>query len=348
MKKLLNKIAPFALFVLVVACADPYKKGLEEGKRLGYIEGYDVGHDDGYNDGDANGYERAKAYFESAGYDQGFADGRVVGINQGYAQGYTVGKNETYQPNYNRGYNVGYNEGYDDGEYDGYRDGYDDGYDDKYDQVYTSGYNAGYNSGYDNGEYDGYDLGYDDGFDAGYDVGYDDGFYDGSLSVGKSKKLKGFANVISLAHNDLFDYTKISSPKLTKKGIVVGNKVLLSETSLTNKDTLRRVAVVEQYLVIEMAKQVKGKFGLSAERSLKVAKAANHFRKQSSKRSLTSEDTNAYASEVIGTDFAAITKAYEKTLQGDVFAFESVLEKAAEKNGTTPEKISVILAKYFM
>lgn len=348
MKNLITKLAPLSLMVLMVACADPYKKGFEEGQKIGYTEGYDVGYDDGNADGDTAGYERAKAYFEAAGYNEGFADGKKEGLSIGYSQGYTVGKNETYQPNYNRGYNVGYAAGDTHGYNRGLNDGYNDGYDDGYDVVYNRGYDRGYDSGYDDGLDDGYDTGYDAGFDDGYDVGYDDGFADGSLSVGKSKKLKGFADIISLAHNQVFDYTKIPAPKFTKRGIEVAGKVLLSETSLTNKDTLKRVAVVEQYLVIEMAKQVKGKFGLSAERSLKVAKAANHFRKQSSKRALTSEDTNAYAKEIIGSDFKELSKAYEQTLKGDVDAFESVLEAAAAKNGTSPENISIILTKYFM
>lgn len=349
MKKLISKLFPLSLLMLVVACADPYKDGLEAGKKQGYAEGYEVGYDEGHADGDAVGYDRAKAYFESAGFDEGFADGKKIGIAQGYAQGYTVGKNETYQGAYNRGYNVGYDDGYDDGEYrgerDGYEDGYDAGYDIRYNQGHSAGYSRGYDVGYDAGEYAGYDLGYDDGFSDGYDIGYDDGY---GLSIGKSKKLKGFANLISLAHNDVFDYSRISTPKVTKRGLVLNGQLILSEVSQTNKDTLKRAAVVEQYLVIEMAKQVKGKFGLSAERSLKVAKAANHFRKQSSKRALTAEDTNAYASEIIGSNFSDISKAYEQTLKGDVFAFESVLERAADKNGTSPENISIILAKYFM
>ena len=360
MNKLFSKLALFSLLVLLASCADYYKEGLEEGKTIGYQEGYEAGYDEGYAEGDTNGYERAKAYFESAGYDEGFADGNAAGLSQGYNEGYTVGKNETYQGAYNTGYNDGYDDGYDDGEYEGYEDGYDEGYDDRYSETYDQGYSRGYAVGYDEGEddnysagysagqYNGYDVGYDDGFDDGYDIGYDDGFYDGSLSVGKSKKLKGFANIISLAHNDVFDYSKIVSPKLTKKGLTVNGKVLLSEVSLTNKDTLKRAAVAEQHLVVEMAKQVKGKFGLSTERSLKIAKAANHFRKQSSRRALTSEDTNAYASEIIGSDFAQITEAYEQTLKGDVLAFGSVLERAAEKNSTTPEDISIILKKYFM
>ncbi len=350
MKKLLSKLAPLSLLVLVVACADPYKDGLEAGKKQGYTEGYTVGYDDGHADGDTAGYDRAKAYFESAGYDEGFSDGKQTGLSEGYNQGYTVGKNETYQGAYNNGYDVGYDDGYDDGEYDGYQDGYDDGYDAGYDIEYDRGYAYGDSDGYDDGYYDGesqgYDLGYDDGFSDGYDIGYDDGYY--ALSVGKTPALKGYANLISLAHNDVFDYTKIPAPKQTKKGLVAGGKVLLSEVSLTNKDTLKRAAVLEQYVVIEMAKQVKGKFGLSADRSLKVAKAANHFRKQVSKRALTAEDTNAYATEIIGSDFSQISEAYEQTLKDDVLAFESVLERAAEKNGTSPENISVILTKYFM
>ena len=91
-----------------------------------------------------------------------------------------------------------------------------------------------------------------------------------------------------------------------------------------------------------MAKQVKSKFGLSAERSLKVAKASNHFRKFASKRALTNEDTNAYVTEMIGVDLKTIEAAKEA---GDM---KSVLEAAASKNGTSPEKMAEVLAKHFI
>ena len=333
LQKGLALLATLSLFGLSVACnsggggstSDRYAEGLAAGKTLGYTEGYDVGYDDGYADGDEAGYARAKAFFMTADYTAGFNAGKSEGITIGYANGYTVGKTDGAAT----GYTTGYNAGYDDGEADGYELGYDDGYDD--------------------GSADGYDIGYDAGFDDGYDVGYDDGFDDGyALSVGKTANLKGYANVISMFHNDLIDYKKIQAPKQTKRGLVVHGQLLLSETSLTNKDTLKRAAVVEQYLVVEMAKQVKGKFGLSAERSLKVAKAANHFRKYSSKRALTSEDTNAYASEIIGSDFAAITKAYENGMKGDLSALTSVIEKAAVKNETSPEKMAEIMSSLFM
>lgn len=369
LQKGLATLATLSLLGLSVACNDSgdgddkYAQGLTDGKAQGYAEGYDVGYDDGYADGDAAGYERAKTYFASADYNRGFADGKTEGTSLGYSQGYNVGKEDGKAEGYNTGYNVGYG----DGDADGYDRGYDHGYDDGYDAntgsgAYntgyaagqsagqTSGYNLGYADGeadgYDTGMADGYDLGYGDGMADGYDIGYEDGYY--GLSVGKTKKLKGYANVLSIFHNDLVDYSKIKAPKQTKRGLVANGQLLFSETSTTNKDTLKRAAAVEQYLVVEMAKQVKGKFGLSAERSLKVAKAANHFRKFSSKRALTAEDTNAYATEIMGSNFASITKAYENGMKGDISGFNSVIEKAAAKNETSPEKMAEIVTKLFI
>ncbi|MFP5384648.1 MAG: Yae1 family protein [Bacteriovoracia bacterium] len=348
---------------LSVACnsgssSDRYAEGLADGKQQGYAEGYDVGYSDGYADGDEAGYQRAKDFFASADYNAGFADGHSAGVSEGYNNGYTVGKNDGLSEGYSNGYNVGYS----DGDADGYERGYDSGYDDGYaDGGSVNGYESGYAAGYDDGALDGYDTGYSDGTVAGYDYGYDDGFSDGydigygdgfddgyGLSVGKTKKLQGYSNLLSMVHNDLFDYSKIKAPKQTKRGLVANGRLILSEVSVTNKDTLKRAAAVEQYLVVEMAKQVKGKFGLSAERSLKVAKAANHFRKFSTKRALTSEDTNAYASEIIGSDFEQITKAYEAGMKGDLSDFNEVMERAAEKNETSPEKMAAIVTKFFI
>lgn len=354
-KGLLNLATLSLVGFMSVACnsgakSDRYAEGLEEGKRIGYTEGYNVGYDDGYADGDEAGYARAEAYFASQDYQSGFADGKAVGLQEGYNNGYTVGKEDGLSQGYTNGYNAGYDDGDADGFERGYTVGYDDGYLDGGDAGgYTAGYNAGYTDGYDDGAYDGYNLGYDDGFADGYDIGYDDGWSDGyGLSVGPAKKLKGYSNLLSMVHDDLFDYSKIPAPKQTKRGLIANGRLILSEVSMTNKDTLKRAAAVEQYLVVEMAKQVKGKFGLSAERSLKVGKAANHFRKFSTKRALTAEDTNAYASEIIGSDFVAITEAYESGLKGDLSSFNQVLEKAAEKNDVSPEKMASILTKFFI
>ncbi len=327
-QKAISVLATLSILSFAVACnsgggstTDRYAEGFAAGKAQGYDEGYD----DGYADGDTAGYARAEAYFKTADYTQGFNDGKAQGLAQGYTNGYNVGKADGKT----EGYNLGYNDGYDDGDADGF--------------------DAGYDAGYDDGAADGYDLGYDDGYEDGYDVGYDDGFDDGyGLSVGQTAKLAGYADILSAFHNDLIDYSKIKAPKETKRGLVANGQLLFSEASLTNKDTLKKAAVVEQYLVVEMAKQVKGKFGLSAERSLQVAKAANHFRKQSTSRALTAEDTNAYASEIVGSSFKSIEKAFDASMKGDISGLSSIMEKAAEKNGTTPEKMTEIVTKLFI
>lgn len=341
-QKGLAVLATLSLLGLSVACSDRYQEGFTAGKDQGYREGYDKG----YTDGDLDGYDRAydaayaeaQIYFASADYNDGFKDGKTAGIQIGYNQGYGVGKTDGIAI----GRTEGYSQGYGVGKKDGYNIGYNDGYDD--------GELDGYDLGYDDGLADGYDLGYDDGHADGYDLGYDEGFEDGyySLAVGKTQALKGYANILSMAHNDMIDYSKIKSPKQTSRGLVANGKLLLEETSLTNKDTLKRAAVVEQYLVAEMASQVKGKFGLSAERSLKVAKAANHFRKFASKRALTAEDTNAYASEIIGADIKTIESAVSKSMKGDASALQSVIEKAAAKNETSPEKMAEIVTTLFI
>lgn len=298
--------------------AQGHSEGKTEGYTLGKADGYKEGYDKGYDDGDKDGYARAEAYFKTADYSKGFADGNKQGLGVGYTEGYVVGKKD--------GYDLGYSDGYDDGELDGYDFGYDAGYD------------------------DGYDAGADDGYEVGYDVGYDDGYDFGryGLSVGKAPKLQGYADVLSAFHDGLIDYSAIKAPVQTRRGLVANGELLLSEVSMTNKDTLKKAAVVEQYLVVEMSKQVKAKFGLSAERSLKIAKAANHFRKYATSRALTSEDTNAYAKEIIGADFGKISKAYESSMKGDLTDLNSLLEVAAEKNGTTPEKMGEIVTKMFL
>lgn len=323
LQKTVSTLATLSILSFAVACNsgggnDRYAEGFAAGKAEGYQEGYDAG--------DTAGYNRAKAYFETADYTKGFNDGKQQGIATGYTQGYNVGKAD--------GYTQGYNAGEDDG------------------------WELGFDAGFEAGEEVGWEAGFDAGFEAGEDYGWDIGFNDGwdaadeacgyCLSVGKTPKLKGYADVLSAFHNDLIDYSKIQAPVQTKRGLVANGQLLLSEVSMTNKDTLKKVAVTEQYLVIEMAKQVKGKFGLSAERSLQVAKAANHFRKQASSRSLTSEDTNAYASELIGVSFDKLSKAYSNSAKGDISDLSSILEKAAEKNGTTPEHMGEIMAKMFL
>ncbi len=324
--KALMVLATLSMLGLNVACnssgggnnvSDRYQEGFDAGK----AQGYDLGYDDGYADGDDAGYERARVYFTSQASDYN------AGFNAGKTAGYNLGKTD--------GYNLGLSSGYD----SGYDDGYDDG------RATGGNTTVAYNDGYDDGLADGYDMGYDDGIADGYDLGYDDGYDDGyyALSVGPAKDLKGYANVLAIAHNEVFDYSKMVLPKSTARGLEVNGKLILSETSLTNKDTSKRSAVLEQYLVVEMAKQAQEKMDLSAERSIKLAKASNHFRKFSSARALTNDDTSAYMEEMVGSNLASMSSAMDAFKKGDVSEFNARLEAAAVKNQTSIENATEIL-----
>lgn len=320
-QKSISILATLSILSFAVACndgggSDRYAEGFAAGKTAGYQEGYEKG----YDDGDLDGYARAEAYFKTADYTQGYNDGRTVGLGEGYTQGYNVGKVDGYNSGYLVGWDIGFDEGYEDGEDFGYDEGWEVGYDD----------------------------GMDAGLDIGFDIGWDAALDAYGLSVGPTKKLQGYASVLSAFHNDLIDYSKIKAPVQTKRGLVANGQLLLSEVSMTNKDTLKRAAVVEQYLVVEMSKQVKSKFGLSAERSLQIAKAANHFRKFSTTRALTAEDTNAYATEIVGVNFKKIEKAFEKSMKGDLSEMNEIMDQAAEKNGVSPEKMNQIVTKLFL
>ncbi len=343
-QKALSTLATLSILCFGVACndgaapdryAEGFAAGKSEGQTQARAEGYNAGKADGYREGyaagDRDGYERARVFFASADYNRGVTDGRA----SGYTQGYTAGRNDGLAQGYTNGYNVGYDDGEADGIVLGYSEGYNDGDADGYADglafaktEYTRGYRNGYDDGYDDGD-----------FGAVRSYG---------LSIGQTPRLRGYADVLSAFHNDLIDYSKIQLPQETRRGLVANGQLLLSETSLTNKDTLKRAAVVEQYLVLEMAQQVKGKFGLSAERSLKIAKAANHFRKFATTRALTADDTNAYAEEIIGVNFQSIERAFDSTRRGNLSDLSSIMETAAEKNGVSPEKMTEIVTQLFI
>jgi flagellar biosynthesis/type III secretory pathway protein FliH len=346
----------------------------------GFDAGYDQGYDDGYSDGDADGYERARVFFQSQDYTRGFSDGQAYGFNLGYTQGYDVGKVEGISigrtQGYDTGYNDGYTDGFGDGEVVGYNRGYDDGYDDGrldgsdpgaitaaynngYNDGYTDGYvdgdavgySDGYNDGYDDGAFDGYDIGYTDGFDDGYVIGYDDGFYDGSgFSTGslKVKTQNAQTKMLNSVYKGIVDMSKIPKIKSTSKGLVAGGKLIFEETSLGVKDLQTRAAIAERFKIQQMAGQIQKRFALeSFERSVQIAKIANHWAKFSSSRAMTADDAQAFTEELAGSDLTTIGQAYKAAIKGDASLLDNVIQNVAMKNKTSVANASLIMSKLF-
>ncbi len=371
------------LSVLSTGCNDRYQEGYNLGKTQGYDtghaegyeEGYDEGYDSGYNSGfasgDIAGYERARVQFQTGeyaagyaagyalaepiGYQNGYNPGRTAGIAQGiqnakdqaYDEGYDIGYNEGDAAGYSAGYSSGYSSGYSVGSNPNqittaYNNGYDDGYEDGYAEGDALGYRHGSEDGYD----DGYDLGWDEGYDVGYDDGWDDAL---GLSVRplKTNSSNLRVNLLSRVHNDLVNVRKIKAPKSTSRGLEVNGRMIFEETSMSSKDLEKRAAVAERYLVTEMGKQIQAKFGLSAERSLKVAKISNFWRKYSTARAVTSDDADAFSEQLIGVNLKTVHNAVVKSSKGNVTELNALLKKAAQTNETSPEKMALIMTKLF-
>jgi hypothetical protein len=191
------------------------------------------------------------------------------------------------------------------------------------------------------------------GWSFGYDVGYVDGWYSFGFKPGSNLRSSTasqsrMGNLVSMLTNDLVDVSKIKAPKLTADGkLVVNGKVIFEDTVLVSRDVEKISAAAEKYLVAMMGKQINAKFGLSIDRSMKVAKISNHWRKFSTSRAITDKDASAFSDQLIGANIKDIEVAVKKSMQGEAGDLNTLISKAAQVNGTTPEHISMIMNQLF-
>lgn len=330
---------------------DGHETGYSVGHAEGYANGNRVGRDEGFAQAMADGtYDRAFDIGEAEGLIDGRADGRVVGRSDGYDDGYDDGYasirvqiDRAYDDGYSDGYRSGYSSGDLDGRIDGRQDGDADGRADGFDD----GYDDGYADGYADGDYDGYDDGYDDGYYDGYADGDDD--YNAGFSSRRitAQSASGKANLLSKVHNDLIDYSKIRPLRRTTRGLESNGRLVFEESSMGSKDLEKRAAAVERYVTGEVAKQIKSRFGLSAERSLQIARVSGLWNKFATSRSVTDADADAYSVALIGVNLKDVERAVKDSLEGRPAALNGLLSTAAQVNGTTPENVSRIMNQIF-
>lgn len=321
---------------------DPY----EAGKAVGLAsdtsaayneanaEGTARGEADGFNETYQGAFDTAEAEGQVDGDTQGYADGELEGqltipdFANGYTQGDADGYNAAYTPAYNSGYDTGYDQGFDRGDTAGYNDGYDDSYTPAYNQAYNNalnssnssdfsnrgeGYDDGYDDGYDQGYNDDYDWGYNSAYSGGYDDGYDDGY-----DIGDSD---GYSD--GLADSDYYYSVSSSSKDLEKIG---------SEQ--------------EKKLWLGMAFKLKTQFGLSVERARSVSHLALNWKKMSAKRAMTDNDSNLFYKKAFGFTQDQLHHAIQKQAEGEELAYDNLIDKAAEFNGTSSESIQNFLVQY--
>jgi hypothetical protein len=96
-----------------------------------------------------------------------------------------------------------------------------------------------------------------------------------------------------------------------------------------------------------MAAKLASEFGLSDDRSIKVAKLAASWNKLSQTRALTNADADAFSQELSGVSIADMENAEKAMIGGSMSEMNAVLSRAAEVNGTSSENMNAIMMKLF-
>lgn len=133
---------------------------------------------------------------------------------------------------------------------------------------------------------------------------------------------------------NMFKYEFVNDP---------GNFFSQSSDSIKDVETIGANAEASRFE--NLAETLSTNYGLSEERAEAVAKNISVYQKLSSKRSLTEKERNFFSTELLGVNFKNAQKALTS---GNTQDLNDLLEKAAEKNGTSPEQISSILTEIFL
>jgi hypothetical protein len=123
--------------------------------------------------------------------------------------------------------------------------------------------------------------------------------------------------------------------------------MVFEKTTESMKDLDKTAALVESYNVEMMASNLSSEFGLSEERSIKVAKLASSWEKLSKTRALTNADAESFSQELAGVSIADMENAEKDLQNGSMSKLNDVLSRAATVNGTTSENMSMIMMKLF-
>ena len=122
----------------------------------------------------------------------------------------------------------------------------------------------------------------------------------------------------------------------------------LFEIAEFSKDLESMGANLESLTNEELISNLEENYGLSEERAQSVAKITSSFKKIQNKRSLTNKEMNIYTQKVLGVDYVAGKKALENHIQGDSSEMESLMERAADLNGTSPEAVQDLMGEYLL
>jgi len=121
---------------------------------------------------------------------------------------------------------------------------------------------------------------------------------------------------------------------------------VFEKTASTPKD-LAKVAALKEVATLEKSAQfLSSEFGLSLNRGKEVARLAAHWKK-SSMKGMTSNEQDAFSTELLGFSITAGKKAAKDSFSGDSSSLKQLVNDAALKNSISPEHASKLMTKVF-
>ncbi len=118
---------------------------------------------------------------------------------------------------------------------------------------------------------------------------------------------------------------------------------LYEKVSGNSKDLLAVSARVEEKMNEIVGTKISADYGLSQERGVEIAKLVGEWNKIKSTRAMTDADADKFSVPVLGFK---LTDAINAAKTGDTETVDSLIEKAADTNDTTPEHVRDLMRKF--
>gem|GEM_PF-1251220 len=114
----------------------------------------------------------------------------------------------------------------------------------------------------------------------------------------------------------------------------------------TSAKDLEKISALSEVIRVEnTAEYLNKEMGLTLERGQEISRLAIQWEK-AGKASMTTEEHDAFASELLGVTITDAMSAYKKSIEGDNKSLEAVIKKAANTNGITPEHMNELITKF--
>ncbi len=151
----------------------------------------------------------------------------------------------------------------------------------------------------------------------------------------------------TLGYYEWWNDTGIEVEYNQNDGLYHGGGYKFEETKYSQKDLEKVGQKIEQVNLTKISSHLLSDYGLSENRSLKIAKVVQNWKKNSKLRNMTDRDAQVLFKKIVGFDFKKSVKALKAKYEGDSDELEKLFEESGNFNGTDPENIRFIFNKFF-